>query len=68
MLQELVKKHIMKSIKKGIRRMKNMDYNNIIELDNVTLQDCEDMYRTKNMNTIINDGRIINFEKENNND
>lgn len=48
--------------------MKNMDYNNIIELDNVTLQDCEDMYRTKNMNTIINDGRIINFEKENNND
>ena len=58
----------MKSIQKGIRRMKNMDYNNIIELDNVTLQDCEDMYRTKNMNTIINDGRIINFEKENNND
>ena len=58
----------MKSIKKGMRRMKNMDYNNIIELDNVTLQDCEDMYRTKNMNTIINDGRIINFEKENNND
>ena len=58
----------MKSTKKGIRRMKNMDYNNIIELDNVRLQDCEDMYRTKNMNTIINDGRIINFEKENNND
>ena len=58
----------MKSTKKGVERMKNMDYNNIIELDNVTLQDCEDMYRTKNMNTIINDGRIINFEKENNND
>ena len=58
----------MKSTKKGVKRMKNMDYNNIIELDNVTLQDCEDMYRTKNMNTIINDGRIINFEKENNND
>ena len=58
----------MKSTKKGMRRMKNMDYNNIIELDNVTLQDCEDMYRTKNMNTIINDGRVINFEKEDNND
>ena len=29
----------MKSIKKGMRRMKNMDYNNIIELDNVTLQE-----------------------------
>ena len=48
--------------------MKGIDYSSIIELDNVTLQDCEDMYRTKNMNTIINDGRIINFEKENNND
>ena len=57
----------MKSTKKGVK-YKNMNYNNIIELDNVTLQDCEDMYRTKNMNTIINDGRIINFEKENNND
>ena len=48
--------------------MKNMDYNNIIELDNVTLQDCEDMYRTKNMRTVIDNGRVINFEKENNND
>ena len=48
--------------------MKNMDYNNIIELDNVTLQDCEDMYRMKNMKTVIDDGRVINFEKENNND
>ena len=57
----------MKSTKKGVK-YKNMNYNNIIELDNVTLQDCEDMYRIKNMNTIINDGRIINFEKENNND
>ena len=45
-----------------------MDYNNIIELDNVTLQDCEDMYSTKNMRTVIANGRVINFEKENNND
>ena len=44
--------------------MKKMDYSNIIELDNVSLQDCEDMYRTKNMITVIKDGRIINFEKE----
>ena len=58
----------MKSTKKGVKRMKNMDYNNIIELDNVTLQDCEDMYRMKNMKTVIDDGRIINFEKEDNND
>ena len=41
-----------------------MDYNNIIELDNLTLQDCEDMYRMKDMITLIDDGRIINFEKE----
>lgn len=41
-----------------------MDYSKIIELDNVTLQDCLDMFNRKNMITIINDGRIINFEKE----
>lgn len=44
--------------------MKKMDYSNIIELDNVTLQDCEDMYRMKNMRTVINDERVKNFEKE----
>lgn len=42
-----------------------MDYSKIIELDNVTLEDCIDLYEKKNMITIINDGRIINFEKEN---
>lgn len=41
-----------------------MDYNLIIELNNVTLEDCLDLYEKKNMTTIINDGRIINFEKE----
>ena len=46
--------------------MKKMDYSNIIELDNVTLQDCEDMYRIKNMRTVINDGQVVNFEKERN--
>ena len=40
-----------------------MDYSSIIELDNVTLQDCEDMYE-KNMRTLIDDGRVVNFEKE----
>ena len=44
--------------------MKGIDYSNIIELDNVTIQDCEDMYRMKNMRTVINDGRVVNFEKE----
>ena len=50
--------------KKGTKSMKKIDYNNIIELDNVTLQDCEDMYRMKNMRTVINDERVKNFEKE----
>ena len=50
--------------KKGTKSMNKMDYNNIIELDNVSLQDCEDMYRMKNMRTVINDGRVVNFEKE----
>lgn len=43
-----------------------MDYSVIIELDNVTLEDCVDLYERKNMTTVINDGRIINFEKEKN--
>ena len=50
--------------KKGTKSMKKIDYSNIIELDNVTLQDCEDMYRMKNMRTVINDERVKNFEKE----
>ena len=45
--------------------MKGIDYSSIIELDNVTLQDCEYMYRMKNMITVIDDGRVINFEEEN---
>ena len=43
-----------------------MDYNLIIDLNNVTLEECFDLYEKKNMTTIINDGRIINFEKEEN--
>ena len=41
-----------------------MDYNNVIELDEVTLEDCIDLYKKKNVRTVINDGKIINFEKE----
>lgn len=41
-----------------------MDYSKIVELDNVTLEDCIDLYEKKGMYTIINDGRIVNFEKE----
>ena len=41
-----------------------MNYDKIIDLNNVTLEDCLDLYEKKNMTTDINDGRIINFEKE----
>ena len=43
-----------------------MDYDTVIELSEVTLEDCMDLYEKKNMTTVINDGRIINFEKERN--
>ena len=38
-----------------------MNYDVVIELDEVTLEDCIDLYEKKNMSTIINDGHIINF-------
>ena len=40
------------------------NFDTIIELDNITLQDCFDMYNMKNMYTIIKDGKVINFKKE----
>ena len=41
-----------------------MDYNTMIELDNVTLEDCLDLYEKKNVETVINDGKVIDFVKE----
>lgn len=41
-----------------------MDYGQIIELDNVTLEDCLDLYNKKGISVIINDGHIVNFVKE----
>ena len=41
-----------------------MDYDKIIELDDVTLQDCEELYDLKDIEIVINDGRIVNFIKE----
>ena len=41
-----------------------MNYDQIMELNNVTVQDCIDMYNMKGMVTICNDGRVIGFEKE----
>ena len=41
-----------------------MDYDAVIELDNVTLEDCIDLYEKKGTYTIINDGYIKDFVKE----
>ena len=41
-----------------------MDYDTVIELDEVTLEDCLDLYEKKNIYTIINDGHITDFVKE----
>ena len=41
-----------------------MDYDTVIELDNVTLEDCIDLYEKKNISTVINDGKITTFVKE----
>ena len=43
---------------------KVMNYENIIELENVTLEDCIDLYEKKGTYTIINDGYIKDFVKE----
>lgn len=40
-----------------------MDYSKMIEMDNVTIEDCIDLFE-KNKRTVINDGRIVNFIEE----
>ena len=41
-----------------------MNYENVIELDNVTVGDCLDWYHMLNGHVVINDAHIINFVKE----
>lgn len=38
-----------------------MEYDKIIDLNNVTLQDCYELFQYKSIHTVINDGRIVNF-------
>lgn len=40
-----------------------MNYDQVIELDNVTLEDCVKLFERKNKHVIINDGRIISWEE-----
>ena len=35
-----------------------------IDVDSVTLEDCEDLHKFKNKNVIINDGHIVNWVVE----
>ena len=41
-----------------------MDYDTVIELDEVTLEDCIDLHEKKNVRTVICDGHIKDFVKE----
>lgn len=41
-----------------------MNYEDVIELDNVTLGDCLDWHKYIGGYVIINDGKIINFVRE----
>lgn len=41
-----------------------MEYDKIIDLNNVTLQDCCELDKYKDIHIVINDGRIVNFISE----
>ena len=47
-----------------MKENKIMDYDTVIELDEVTLEDCIDLYEKKNVRTVICDGHITDFVKE----
>ena len=38
--------------------------NNTIEIDHVTLEDCEELYKMKDVRIEINDGHIVKLVKE----
>ena len=40
-----------------------MDYSKIIDLDSITLEDCERFY-ANSKRLIVNDGRIVNIVEE----
>lgn len=40
-----------------------MDYSKVIDLDNITLEDCERFY-ANGKRLIVNDGRIIDIVEE----
>lgn len=40
-----------------------MDYNKVIDLDSITLEDCERFYEN-DKRLIVNDGRVVNIVEE----
>ena len=40
-----------------------MSYDTILDLDNITMQDCESM-SSEGFKAIINDGHVVKFERE----
>lgn len=43
-----------------------MNYENYIELDRVTLEDCIELYEKRGRSTVVKAGHIIDFIKEDN--
>ena len=41
-----------------------MEYDTVFDFDEVTLEDCIDLYEKKNVRTVICDGHITDFVKE----
>lgn len=41
-----------------------MNYDSIIELDNLTLEDCVNIYKLENIYTILRDGQLVGLRKE----
>ena len=41
-----------------------MNYDSILELDNLTLEDCVNIYKLENIYTVLNDGKLVGLRKE----
>lgn len=41
-----------------------MDFDSVIELSKVTVEDCEDLFNMKGVISIIHDGQIIGFTED----
>ena len=41
-----------------------MSNDEIIDLNKVTLEDCVDLYEKKDMYTVLSNGKVIDFNKE----